>query len=122
MKTVYLYDEKTFQFAGIYEANPSPMEPDKFIEPIHSTDVEPITVNENQIAVFDAHAKKWFAKDIESEPIPIPEEIELTYQQKRAMEYPQITDYLDAIVKSDKQAIQDYIEACKAVKLKYPKD
>lgn len=64
--------------------------------------------------------KKWFAKDIEAEPVP--EEIELTYQQKRAMEYPPITDYLDAVVKGDKQAIQDYIEACKAVKLKYPKD
>ena len=46
----------------------------------------------------------------------------LTYQQKRAMEYPPITDYLDAIVKDDKEAIQTYIEACQAVKLKYPKE
>lgn len=62
MKTVYLYDAKTFQFAGIYEAHPSPMEDGKFIEPTHSTDIETITVNENQIAVFDAHAKKMVCK------------------------------------------------------------
>lgn len=45
----------------------------------------------------------------------------LSYAQKRAYEYPPITDYLDAIVKNDKDQLQAYIDACIAVKEKYPK-
>jgi hypothetical protein len=39
----------------------------------------------------------------------------------RSLEYPPITDYLDALVKDDEAAIQAYFAACKAVKAKYPK-
>ena len=49
-------------------------------------------------------------------------ENKLTYSQKRAMEYPDFKDYLDGIVKNDQDQIQAYIDACKAVKEKYPKD
>lgn len=43
------------------------------------------------------------------------------YQRLRAREYPPITDYLDGIVKGDQQQIQTYVDACLAVKAKYPK-
>jgi len=43
------------------------------------------------------------------------------YIAKRAAEYPPITDYLDGIVKGDTEQVQDYIDACLAVKAKYPK-
>ncbi len=43
------------------------------------------------------------------------------YQRKRAREYPPITDYLDGIVKGDTEQVQAYIDACLAVKAKYPK-
>jgi hypothetical protein len=43
------------------------------------------------------------------------------YITKRAAEYPPITDYLDGIVKGDQAQIDAYIEACQAVKNKYPK-
>ena len=43
------------------------------------------------------------------------------YIAKRASEYPPITDYLDGIVKGDTEQVQDYIDACLAVKAKYPK-
>jgi hypothetical protein len=45
----------------------------------------------------------------------------LEYQRLRAPEYPPITDYLDGIVKNDQEQIDTYIEACLAVKTKYPK-
>lgn len=45
----------------------------------------------------------------------------LQYSQKRAIEYPPITDYLDGIVKGDQVQIDTYIAACQAVKVKYPK-
>ena len=43
------------------------------------------------------------------------------YKQLRAREYPPITDYLDGIVKGDNAQVQAYIDACLAVKAKYPK-
>ena len=43
------------------------------------------------------------------------------YKEKRAAEYPNFTDYLDGIVKGDNAQVQAYIDACKAVKAKYPK-
>lgn len=50
-------------------------------------------------------------------PIPSPP----TYQQLRATAYPPIADYLDGVVKGDITQQQAYIDACLAVKLKYPK-
>ena len=43
------------------------------------------------------------------------------YQRQRAAEYPPTTDYIDGIVKGDTTQVQDYIDACLAVKTKYPK-
>ena len=43
------------------------------------------------------------------------------YITKRQAEYPPITDYLDGIVKGDQAQVQAYIDACNAVKAKYPK-
>lgn len=50
-----------------------------------------------------------------------PKPPELTYAQKRAAEYPPITDYLDGVVKGDQAQIDKYIADCLAVKAKYPK-
>lgn len=43
------------------------------------------------------------------------------YQRQRAVEYPSITDYIDGVVKGDQAQVQAYIDACLAVKAKYPK-
>jgi hypothetical protein len=43
------------------------------------------------------------------------------YKVKRASEYPNFTDYIDGIVKGDNAQVQAYIDACLAVKVKYPK-
>jgi hypothetical protein len=43
------------------------------------------------------------------------------YQRDRASEYPSINNYIDGVVKGDQAQIQAYIDACLAVKLKYPK-
>jgi hypothetical protein len=50
-----------------------------------------------------------------------PSSVELTYAQKRAAEYPPMTDYLDGVVKGDQAQINKYIADCQAVKTKYPK-
>jgi len=43
------------------------------------------------------------------------------YQRDRAAAYPAAAEYLDGIVKGDQAQIQAYIDACIAVKVKYPK-
>jgi hypothetical protein len=43
------------------------------------------------------------------------------YKLKRMHEYPPMSEYLDAVVKNDQEAIQAYIDKCNAVKQKYPK-
>jgi len=43
------------------------------------------------------------------------------YQRDRAKEYPSINNYIDGVVKGDQAQIQTYIDACLAVKAKYPK-
>lgn len=43
------------------------------------------------------------------------------YQRLRAAEYPDMKEYLDGIVKGDDAQVQAYIDACLAVKAKYPK-
>lgn len=43
------------------------------------------------------------------------------YQRDREAEYPPAADYLDGIVKGDQEQVQAYINACLAVKAKYPK-
>jgi hypothetical protein len=50
---------------------------------------------------------------------PVPPEP--TYRELRAAAYPPVTDYLDAVVKGDQEQMQAYIDACLAVKAKYPK-
>jgi hypothetical protein len=46
----------------------------------------------------------------------------LTYAEKRAMEYPPMSNYLDGVVKGDQAQIDAYVAACLAVKAKYPKE
>jgi hypothetical protein len=43
------------------------------------------------------------------------------YIAKRAAEYPNITDYIDGVVKGDQAQIDKYIADCLAVKAKYKK-
>jgi hypothetical protein len=51
----------------------------------------------------------------------IKDEAYYAYQEKRKAEYPDFFEYLDAVVKGDQTQIQQYIDACQAVKEKYPK-
>jgi hypothetical protein len=48
-------------------------------------------------------------------------EASIQYQKDRVKEYPPIEQYIDGIVKGDATQIQSYIDACLAVKAKYPK-
>lgn len=70
-----------------------------------------IQINDEVREMNDAEYADWLA--VSADP--------LLYQAQRAAEYPPMTDYLDGIVKGDQAQVQAYIDACLAVKAKYPK-
>lgn len=61
--------------------------------------------------------EEWDAEEKKQEKL---EELN-KYKLQRMLEYPDFKDYLDGIVKGDAEQMQAYIEACLAVKAKYPK-
>ena len=71
----------------------------------------PFTAEEE--ASFNAFVTEWEAQQVEL--------AKTEYKNKRAFEYPSINDYIDGIVKGDQTQVQAYIDACLAVKAKYPK-
>lgn len=84
----------------------------------------------NSSWAVDGDTLIWYSENIQQ---PTQEEIdaEITrlnvleeqkyYQTQRKAEYPPFEQYLDGVVKGDQTQIQAYIDACLAVKQKYPK-
>ena len=72
--------------------------------------------------VWEGGQKKPTKEEVEVEAARLQKEWQDSeYQRLRAKEYPDFKDYLDAVVKGDSEKIQEYIDACLAVKAKYPK-
>lgn len=72
--------------------------------------------------VYEGGQKKPTREEVETEVIRLQQEWDnKEYQRLRAAEYPDFKEYLDGIVKGDQEQIQAYIDACLAVKVKYPK-
>jgi hypothetical protein len=118
MKTVVQLNQQGY-YTGLTVADESPLEPGVYLMPAGTTDAAQPDIPENHLA-------RWVDNNWTFEPIPSvaltePAVIEQTYAQKRAAEYPPITDYLDGIVKGDQAQIDKYIADCRAVKAKYPK-
>ena len=84
--------------------------PNNSLHSLDSADYEHLLPS-GSVQITDAEAAQIVAA---SAPV-------LTYAQKRAAEYPPMTDYLDGIVKGDTAQVDAYIAACLAVKAKYPK-
>jgi hypothetical protein len=119
MKQVIQLDAEGY-FVGLTTADESPLEPGVFLIPAGAIDAPAPTIPEGQRAKWNG---AWVFEDIpqpEPEPEPYEPYVE-TYADKRAAEYPPMTDYLDGIVKGDTEQVQAYIDACLAVKAKYPK-
>lgn len=91
---------------------------------MHITKVNVITGEIVQIPYTAEEQSEYEIKKAAEEAAILAEQVELAktqYQRDRAKEYPPITDYIDGIVKGDTAQVQTYIDACLAVKAKYPK-
>jgi len=72
--------------------------------------------------VWEGGQKKPTKEEVEVEAERLQKEWEdVEYQRLRAPEYPDFKEYLDGLVKGDTEQMQAYIDACLAVKVKYPK-
>jgi len=109
---VYHYSSITGEYIGESVADESPLEPGVFLIPANATTLAPLPTADGKTVNFSGSA--WVYRDI-------PPPIEKTYAEKRAAEYPAMTDYLDGVVKGDQAQIDAYIATCQAVKAKYPK-
>jgi hypothetical protein len=77
----------------------------------------PTVVNVGDDGAFDANGNK-----VEYDASAVQAKVDAkSYIAKRAAEYPSINNYVDGIVKGDQAQVQAYIDACLAVKAKYPK-
>jgi hypothetical protein len=79
----------------------------------HTTSEGNIPFTAEEEAIRDAEETQWAFEQVELAKIK--------YQRDRAVEYPSINEYIDGVVKGDQAQIQAYIDACLAVKAKYPK-
>jgi len=79
---------------------------------------DPLTQSQAEgdaVLVDGKWCQNWVVTDLN------PEEGLARVRSLRAAEYPPITDYIDGVVKGDQAQVQAYIDACLAVKAKYPK-
>lgn len=104
-------------FVGVTVADESPLEPGVFLIPARAIDAEVPNVPTGKRAKWQ---NEWIFEDI-PQTIQESETYVPTYADLRVMEYPPITDYLDGIVKGNHTQVQAYIDACLAIKAKYPK-
>jgi len=78
------------------------------------------TTSEGNIPFTAEEEAEWEAMEATSATEQA-EFVRTKYQRDRASEYPSINNYIDGVVKGDQAQIQAYIDACLAVKAKYPK-
>jgi len=91
---------------------------------MHITKVNVVTGEIVQIPYTAEEQSKYDINKAAEEVANLAKQVELAktqYQRDRAKEYPPITNYIDGVVKGDQAQIQTYIDACLAVKTKYPK-
>lgn len=122
MKTYYLARNSEAEAFAVFETE------DGFLKRVypHTKDwptyeeLENLIRANNPAAVF---CDMSFAESLQWAPAPpkTPEQLLEDVRAQRAAEYPPVTDYVDGIVKGDQTQVQAYINACLAVKAKYPK-
>lgn len=117
MKQVIQLDAAGY-FAGLTTADECQLEPGVFLLPAGSIDTTAPTIPEGKKAKWNG---EWVLEDIpQLESTPEQNQVELTYVEKRALEYPPIGDQLDALWKGG-DAAAEMLAIVQAVKAKYPK-
>lgn len=119
MKQVCQLDAAGY-FTNVTAADESPLEPGVYLIPGGCIEAGAPVIPEGQRAKW---INGWVFEDIPHPPSePTADPYADTYAEKRARDYPPMSDYLDGVVKGDQAQIDAYVAACLAVKAKYPKE
>lgn len=117
---IYNYDKEDGLYLGESLADPDPLDKANWLIPANATTLVPLEIQDGKTVNFINGS--WVYVDIPQLVIePKAPEPEKTYQEKRIAEYPPFMDYIDGIIKGDQEQVKVYIDACLAVKAKYPK-
>lgn len=118
---IYDYDKESGLYLGESMADADPLDKANWLIPSNATNLAPLEMQDGKTVNFING--KWVYIDIPATIVePIAFEPQKTYQEKRISEYPPFMDYIDGLVKNDQEQMQTYIDACLAVKAKYPKE
>ena len=114
----YIYDEYIRNYQGKYVDVV-----DESDIPPHATIVVPPTLHAQVAILWDQDKSAWsYVEVAPTDPEQAKYMLEVfDYAKCRQLEYPPKEDYLDAIVKNDVAQQNAYVEACQAVKDKWPK-
>ena len=122
MKTYYLSRNTESEAFAVFETDDGAVErvyPHTDASPTYAELEALIAANDPAVVYCElayAESLPW------APPAPLtPEQLLDQVRSQRAAEYPSMADYLDGIVKGDTAQVQAYIDACLAVKAKYPK-
>lgn len=122
MKTYYLARKTEEEAFAVFETEDGLLKriyPHTELSPTYAEIEALIAANDPAIVYCEleyAEALPWAPP-----PAKTPEQLLEEVRAQRAAEYPPMADYLDGIVKGDQAQVQAYIDACLAVKAKYPK-
>lgn len=125
---VYSYDDNGFYLG---ETMAQRDKKGAIMMPLNSTTVEPLATKDGFVLCWDFVKECWQNIELQKEEPEVVENVkELSYAEKRALEYPYLGDQLDAIFKGFKalqagesipQDTIAWLDAIQAVKDKYPK-
>jgi len=120
MKLIHKYDSKTKLYTEdeliSADASTDSTGAKTYTIPPNCTDIQPIGFH-----VPKWRGAKWVEGDVQARDTLKSGLAATQYQRDRAEAYPPQADYLDAVVKGDTVAQQAYIDACLAIKAKFPK-
>lgn len=108
-------------YVGVNWAEESPKEPGVFHIPGGCIDYFEPELQPNERARWNDGSWVIEDKPVQQQEVE-PVERVLTYAEKRAAEYPPISEFLDGMVKGDQAQMDRYIAKCLEVKNKYPKE
>jgi hypothetical protein len=119
MKTVVQLNNDGYVI-GLSIADESPLEPGKYLLPGNCVDANLPNIPEGKNA-------KWTGSEFILEDIPVIveddiEPVELTYTEKRAIEYPNIVDQLDMIYWDKVNGTSNWVNTIQSIKDKIVKE
>lgn len=116
----YRYDPYFYYYCGVFEPMPHQINDTEFE---NTTTIPPPNPVPLTIIKYNPQKQQWYYEEAPKDPSVEmnPMDQILDYKALRKLEYPDLTDYVDGVVKNDTNQIQEYVGKCLKVKQNIPK-